>query len=84
MPSSWDGLSDVVVTVPAFAEGNYQVTATLTDTAGNQSPDSNTVPFTFNKEDEPEPLQAPVIDVIENNQTLIWFLKMLGMVYNSA
>ena len=51
VPTSWDGQSPITVSVPAFAQGDYQVSATITDSTGDTSEHSNIEAFNLNVED---------------------------------
>ena len=74
VPNDWNGTDPVIVSVPVFSEGNYDVVATLTDSAGNQSEPSNSVPFNFGDDAPSTPWlrqQYPSLKRVLMNKSLL-------------
>ena len=69
MPTDWNGTDAIEVTVPAFFEGDYTTTATVTNGQGQTSPASSSEGFTLDKtapgEDANDNITAPEIDIAE-------------------
>ena len=64
VPFDWNGTDAVEVTIPAIADGNYQVVATATDSDGVDTPLSNQAGFLLDTSGDVI-IDAPVLAIAE-------------------